>query len=180
MAHCQDSRTAGRGGLNMQKKRPTPTNEKPSDQNTAKFTALPFSLPAEQNTVTAEVAAMLLSGQEFTGMAAVFAAGTTRLSAVIYRLRREYGWTVLAQDVAVPCRDGRTATVAEYSLTPKDLEAARAAGVSVWCSEVFAARRERRAQVARAERIAKLKNAALRAGRAVLPGQLGLDLGGVE
>ena len=51
---------------------------------------MPFPLPVRTNTACAEILARLLSGQEITGMDAVFATSTTRLSAHIHYLSQNY------------------------------------------------------------------------------------------
>lgn len=133
--------------------------------------------PPKTNSVRAEVLVALLSGAALTGMDAVFDQNSTRLSAHIYALRG-YCWPILKDDLVTGTSDGRVQTVAEYRLAPETIQKAHAAGAADWIGRVRKDRRERRAKAALAKRIAQVKNAALRAARAVLPGQLAFDLGG--
>ena len=133
--------------------------------------------PRRTNTVRSEVLACLLAGAAQTGMDTVFNQSSTRLSAHIHALRR-YGWPILKDDLVTGTSDGRVQTVAEYRLTPETIQKAYAAGAADWIGRVRKDRRERRAKAALAKRVANIKNAALRAARAMLPGQLAFDLGG--
>ena len=130
----------------------------------------PGRLPAKQNTVTAEVLQRLLNHERLTGMDAVIDASTTRLAARIHYLKG-YGWHIESVDKVVGCKDGRIATVSEYWLSGKTIEAAMADGAGSWCEAVRAARKALRSKAAQAKREAERTNAARRARRASHPGQ---------
>lgn len=118
----------------------------------------PGKLPHKRATVTAEVLARLLAGERLTGLAAVFDASTTRLSDVVFRLHRDYRWTIERTDRATGCKDGRVATVSVYWLDSAVILQALAAGAPIWCSEVRAARLQLRTKAAEARRAAERAN----------------------
>lgn len=120
----------------------------------------PGTLPHKRATVTAEVLSRLLAGERLTGLNAVIDASTTRLSDVVYRLHKDYGWTVERADRAAGCKDGRVATVSVYWLDPAVTLQALAAGATTWCSEVRAARLQLRTKAAEALRAAERANRA--------------------
>lgn len=120
----------------------------------------PGKLPHKRATVTAEVLARLLAGERLTGLTAVIDASTTRLSDVVFRLHRDYGWTVERADKATGCKDGRVATVSVYWLDSPVIVQARAAGAMAWCSEVRAARLQLRTKAAQARLVAERANRA--------------------
>ena len=78
------------------------------------------AFPSRHNTVTAEVLCRLISGENLTGMDAVFGCSTTRLSAVIFYLSEEYGWTIDHVDIDVGTNDGRVVPIRAYFLTRGD------------------------------------------------------------
>ena len=96
--------------------------------------------PIRRDTVIAEALAHMLQGKRLTGMDAVFKCNTTRLADYVYRLRRQYGWCVESRAVEVQTKDGRTARVSEYWLSPGVADAAMAAAGVDFCSEVHVAR----------------------------------------
>lgn len=101
-------------------------------------------LPTQTHTVTAEVLARLLAGDTLTSLDAVYSSSTTRLSAVIHRLRNLHGWPVQSVEREVGCNDGRTAFVAVYTLG-HEARAAAMAGAAGWCEKVRADRQAQRA-----------------------------------
>ena len=105
--------------------------------------------------------ARLLAGERLTGMVAVFDASTTRLSDVVFRLHRDYGWTVERADKATGCKDGRVATVSVYWLAPETIAAAVTSGSTAWCAEVRIARSQLRMKAAQARQAAERANRAL-------------------
>lgn len=123
---------------------------------------MPFSLPVRTNTASAEILARLISGQEITGMDAVFATSTTRLSAHIHYLSQNYAVTTETSERAVGCADGRIATITAYRLPTSLLNRARAAGADRWAASVRAARAALRAKAALAKKKAANLNAARR------------------
>ena len=129
--------------------------------------------PAKLATVTAEVLARLLAGEKLTSLDGVREASTTRLGAVVFYLKDEYGWPIAATDKAAGCRDGRVSWVAEYSMPSASIAGAMAAGAAAWCADVRRARAVLRANAARASRFAERVNAA-RAARRPSPAQWGL------
>jgi hypothetical protein len=130
----------------------------------------PGRLPVRQNTVVAEVLRRLLNHERLTGLDAVIDASTTRLAARIHNLRG-YGWPIESGDKVVGCKDGRTTTVAEYTLPGKTIAAAMDAGAGTWSDGVRAARKALRSKAAQAKREAEKTNAARLARRNHHPGQ---------
>lgn len=159
------------------KKRPTPTNEKPSAPRSSADSIVPGSYPARLNTVTAEVMVRLLNYERLTGLEAVLDISTTRLAAVVCYLQSDYGWTIDRRDIANGCKDGRVSWVTEYYLDPLTIEAAMAAGAGKWCADVRRARAALRKRAAQAQRQAALANIAAAARRRLHPGQTDLFMG---
>jgi len=118
------------------------------------------TLPSRQDTVTADVLARLMSGEQLTGLEAVIDASTTRLAAIVWYLEAAYGWTINRTDKLVACKDGRKETVTEYFLLPDAIDQAAATDNVAWCADVRVARRDRRVKAAEARRIAALAKAA--------------------
>ncbi len=158
------------------KLRPTPTNEKPSAQNSANPITI-GRFPKRVNTVLAQTLADLLAGLRLTGMSAVFDASTTRLAHHIHALGRDHGWVIERAERVTGTNDGRVQAVSEYFIDPELIEQAAAQGAHEWIAKVRAARRARRAKAAEARRAAERANAARKAR--VHPNQIRLDLGGV-
>ena len=143
-------------------KRPTPRKAEPSDLGQGAPIVSPGSLPARKATVTADVLSRLLSGQKLMGLDAVATSSTTRLSAVVHSLAKDYGWTIESTNKATGCRDGRVAWVAEYWIPREVSTLAFAAGADAWCVAVKAARLTARANAARANQQARTANDAAR------------------
>ena len=151
-------------------------SDEPSAPATGASIVAPGSLPVKQATVTAEALARLLRGERLTSLSAVFSSSTTRLGAVVHRLKGDYRWPVESIDIAHGCRDGRVSWVSEYFLPREAVEQAMSRGDGRWCDEVRRARTALRAKAAEAERAARRANAA----RKSHPGQSGLFDGGAE
>ena len=117
-----------------------PTNESAPE----KRDYTPGRLPKHINTVTASVMISLLESNTLTGMDAVFKESTTRLSAVINYLKRDYGWTIDRRDIATGTNDGRIATITAYWLPQETIARAFEAGAREWINRVKASRAERR------------------------------------
>lgn len=66
-------------------------------------------------TARADVLAALESGERLTSLEAWQRFGTSRLAADVFELRR-MGWPVIAAEIKVPCREGRTSRVAQYRI----------------------------------------------------------------
>lgn len=66
-------------------------------------------------TIRADVLAALEAGESLTSLAAWQRFGTSRLAADVHALRRA-GWSIVAEEVPVECREGRSARVACYRL----------------------------------------------------------------
>lgn len=120
----------------------------------------PGAFPSKHASVCAEVLTRLLNRERLTSLDAVGEASTTRLSAVVHYLVRDYGWPIEAADKATGCRDGRVSWVAEYSLPAETVARAMAIGAADWCAKVRAARRALRAKAAQARQQAARFNAA--------------------
>jgi hypothetical protein len=138
-----------------------PINDKAGVPRTGAASLTAGTLPTKRATVIAEVLARLLAGERLTGMVAVFDASTTRLSDVVFRLQRDYGWTIERADKAAGCKDGRVATVSVYWLAPEAVAKAVAAGAAAWCAEVRVARLQLRMKAAQARRAAERANRVL-------------------
>jgi len=100
----------------------------------------PGQLPPRKNTVTAAVLAALMEGNTLTGMDAVFGQHTTRLSDVMFRLSKHYGWTIERRDMATDTKDGRVAWITAYWLRQATIAAAFEAGARPWIDDVKTAR----------------------------------------
>lgn len=162
---------AGASFRGCQMKTPRPAKAEQSAVNKRKFTGID-GFPTKLNTVTAEVLARLLNYERLTSLDAVADTSTTRLSAIVFYLRRKYGWAIESTDKAVGCRDGRVAMVSEYTMPAETIARAMAAGAAAWCADVRTARRARRTKAAEARRMADRANAARKTRQH--PGQWGL------
>lgn len=121
----------------------------------------PGTLPARRNTVTAAVLASLLESNVITGMESVFKQSTTRLSAFVHRLERDYGWSINRRDVVTGTNDGRIASISAYWVAQSTIAQAFEAGARDWIESVKAARAERRKDAQKC----KSQAARLNAGR---------------
>ena len=118
-----------------------------------------FTFPKRLTTVMAEVYAQLLKGRVLTGLDAVKTASTTRLSAVIHRLRREYGLPIISTPQSVGCDDGRLTTVDAYFLPPWFIDLVMATPMGRdFVAKVTLARLSKRAHSAKAKREAARRN----------------------
>jgi hypothetical protein len=121
--------------------------------------------PVRLNTVTAEVLARLIGGDNLTGMDAVFRANTTRLAATVHYLERHHGWTIKRVDIDVGTNDGRVAVVKMYYLSRTAIRQAFDDGALEFCRSVKVARAKRRKQAPKARAEADKRNAARAAAR---------------
>lgn len=117
-------------------------------------------MPIRRNTVTSAVLAGLLESNVLTGMDSVFKQSTTRLSAVVYRLERDYGWHIERRDIATGTTDGRIASIAAYWLPQATIAQAFAMGARAWIDSVKAARAKRREEASKCKAAAAQINAA--------------------
>lgn len=69
-----------------------------------------------KNTYTYQVKQWLESGRTITSKQAIDEFGCTRLSAVIFRLRNEYGLPIADELIDVKNRNGRYVKIAKYFL----------------------------------------------------------------
>lgn len=99
--------------------------------------------PSRRNTVTAETLARFLQGEKLSQQDATRLMSTTRLSGVIYELRK-LGLDIHTDNETAPTKDGRTATYARYRLSERQREQLDAQAVADYCQSVFAARKARR------------------------------------
>jgi hypothetical protein len=90
------------------------------------------------------VLGQLLEGRELTSMSAVRGANTTRLSPVVHRLKKDYGWIIEAPEIKVDTADGRVAVVSLYYIPESVRTLALAKGGSQYCESVDLAREKRR------------------------------------
>ena len=128
-----------------------------SAPNSANFTG---TFPVRHNTVIAEVLTRLVSGENLTGMNAVFDASTTRLSGAIHRLINEYGWHIDHVDMSVGTKDGRMAEIRAYFLTSVFIRQAFDTDAAEFCRSVREARAKLRSQAVKASSEAKRRNMA--------------------
>lgn len=157
-------------------KTPDPTTKAESSApNSAKSTG---TFPPRHDTVIAEVLARLLRKEAITGMDAVFNASTTRLSAFVFRLSKEYGWTIDHVDRDVGTNDGRVTWIRVYYLSQDVIHRANAVDGMAFCRSVKSARAGRRNDAAKAKALASARNAR-RAAAKFDPRQMSL-LGGAE
>jgi len=148
------------------------------NQNEHRESTAPGTFPAKQSSVVAEVLARLLNHERLTSLNAVTNASTTCLSAVVFYLAGNYGWTIDRIDKAIGCNDGRVAWVSEYFIHAGTVALAMAAGAADWCADVHAARRALRTKAAEARNKAARENAARK--NRPHPGQWGLFDGGAN
>ncbi|MFZ2218217.1 MAG: hypothetical protein WAV85_05975, partial [Rhodoferax sp.] len=123
------------------------------------------AFPTRHNTVTAEVLARLIGGENLTGLDAVYSASTTRLAAVVDYLGTSYGWQIDRVDIDVGCNDGRVAVVKTYYLNRATIRHAFDAGALEFCRNVKDARAKTRKQANKARAEADKRNAARAASR---------------
>ena len=76
--------------------------------------------PLAKNTYLYQVKQWLESGKSITSKQAIEALGCTRLSAVIFVLKNDYGMPIEADEVHVKNRNNRWATIARYHLIKED------------------------------------------------------------
>ena len=96
--------------------------------------------------MTAAVLAGLLESKTLTGLDSVYKQSTTRLSDVVYRLTRDYGWQIDRRNIATGTNDGRVAEISAYWLPQATIAQAFAVGAGDWVEGVKVARTERRKQ----------------------------------
>jgi hypothetical protein len=145
-------------------KTPGIPEETPSAPNSANSTNI-GTFPNRQNTVTAEVLARLIGGENLTGMDAVFCASTTRLAAVVDYLETSYGWNIDRVDIDVGTNDGRITVVKAYYLRRAIIRRAFDAGALMFCRGVQEARAKTRKYAVKAKAEAAKRNAARAAGK---------------
>ena len=137
----------------------TPPNQTAFESAPDKANYTPGNLPKRINTVTAAILAGLLESKTLTGMDSVFKQSTTRLSAVVHRLTRDYGWLINRRDIATGTNDGRVAEISAYWLPQATIAQAFEAGARGWIESVKATRAERRKQSAKCKSDAAKINA---------------------
>jgi len=144
-------------------KRPTPQKAELSALNSVNFTATPATIgafPTRRNTVTAEVLALLISGENLTGLDAVYRCNTTRLAATINYLGDKYNWTIARVSIDTGTNDGRITTVTVYYLDRAVIRKAFDAGALEFCRSVTVARAKTRKHAPKAKEQAAKRNAA--------------------
>lgn len=151
-----------------------------SAPDTRQFTGKPLgAFPSRHNTVTAEILSRLIGGESLTGMDAVFRASTTRLSAVIFSLKKSHGWTIDHVDMDVGTSDGRVPVIRAYFLDRATIRRAFDAGALKFCQSVKDARAKTRKRAPKAKAEAAKRNAA-RAAAKFNPHQGALFSGGAD
>lgn len=74
----------------------------------------------QKNTYTYQVMQWLKAGLSITSKQAIDEFGCTRLSAVIFRLRNDYGMPIKESLISVKNRNGRNVKVAKYALVTEE------------------------------------------------------------
>ncbi|MDP9645465.1 hypothetical protein [Paraburkholderia caledonica] len=111
--------------------------------------AIPGELPVRVDTVSAELLAALLKGEEVTDLDPRFAQPTKSAASVVRYLDRWYGWRIAHSKFAYCTDDGRLAFAKKYSL-PKDvITSAYVCGAEDWIGQVRAAAKRRLATASR-------------------------------
>ncbi len=100
----------------------------------------PGRFPSTPGTLRAEVLAVLLAGDDMTGMESIFAHRKVALATVIRALTRKYGWPIERSDFPTNTADGRAAWASVYVLPSSVIDAALAAGGRDWLDGIKAAR----------------------------------------
>lgn len=103
------------------------------------------TLPKRHNTVLAEVLASLLAGATLTHGDALSACSTMRLAHHIHALKKDYDWHIVTGERVVGCKDGRTQTIAAYSLPQACIEATGQSERASYIRSVHQARAELKA-----------------------------------
>jgi hypothetical protein len=117
-------------------------------------------LPKRVDTVTAEVLAELLESKALTGMESVFKQSTTRLSAFIHYLKKNYNFHSETNSKATGTNDGRISTISAYWFAQAAIEFAfENLNARDWIFKVRAARKELRKQAPKCKVEAAQKNA---------------------
>jgi hypothetical protein len=137
------------------------------------------AFPTRHNTVTAEILARLLNGENLTGLDAVYSASTTRLAAVVDYLGTSYGWQIDRVDIDVGCNDGRVAVVKTYYLSRATIRKVFDARALEFCRSVKDARAKTRKHATKAKAEAAKRNAARIAAR-IDPNQVSLFGGAAQ
>jgi hypothetical protein len=133
--------------------------------------------PTRRNTVTAEILSRLISGENLTGMDAVYCASTTRLAAVVEYLEKNYSWKIDRVDIDVGTNDGRVAVIRAYFLSRPTIRRAFDVCALKFCQSVKEARAKTRKHASKAKAEAAKRNAA-RAAAKFDPNQRALFSGG--
>jgi hypothetical protein len=100
------------------------------------------TFPKRHNTVLAEVLKILLTGKALDHGDGLDACSTMRLAHPIYSLKKDYDWDIVTGDRVVSCRDGRTQTIAVYSIPPACIKAVDQAQRESYIRSVNQARAE--------------------------------------
>lgn len=119
----------------------------------------PGRLLKRLQSIRAAVLANALESNTTTGMAAVFAQSTTRLSAVIFALKEDYGWIFESKDIAVGTKAGRVSYISVYWLPQAVITKAFEAGAREWVAAVNASQIEQRKMAGQSRKRAALINA---------------------
>lgn len=123
------------------------------------------SFPLRKDTVIAEVLTQLVRGKTLTGMDSVRKANTTRLSAFIHSLEKQYDWIVARHDVFVGTGDGRMPTITAYYLERPAIRSAFDRGALAFCRAVDSAREKQRQNASKLKREATKRNSIKAAAR---------------
>lgn len=99
--------------------------------------------PKLTTTLRAEALATLLAGEDMSGVASVFASGSTKLATVMRALTRRYRWPIERTEFATNLPDGRVAWISMYTLPAGTVASALDLGADAWIAEVRAARLKR-------------------------------------
>jgi hypothetical protein len=99
-----------------------------------------LKFPSLHESVMADVLECLRTIKHFTSIDAVAGADTARLAAFVHYLTLSFGWSIVSQEKAIPCRDSHGVWVLNYHLPAEVVTRARAAVDAAWCDSVKIAR----------------------------------------
>lgn len=100
----------------------------------------PGRFPAGPSSMRAQVLAVMLSGDDMTGMESIFDGRKVTLNTVMRALTRKYGWPIERRDFPTNTADGRAAWASVFCLPEEVVAAALRAGGADWLEGVQAAR----------------------------------------
>ena len=105
--------------------------------------AQPGKFPAGPSSLRAQVLAVMLSGEDMTGMESIFEHRKVTLNTVVRALMRKYDWPIERRDFPTNTPDGRAAWASVWCLPQEVIDAALDDHGRDWLDGVRAARSAR-------------------------------------